>query len=102
MPSLRTISIWRHDAFQVQLPTRAHLRDLLRSLREVAVFHDPDDMARAARREQQFSDVRRQRDDALRRLLQGDGIAVAVLDADRGGSRQACRQRGQEQCCFHR
>jgi hypothetical protein len=87
------------DALQVDLAVRADLRNLLRVFRKVAVRHDADHVAAAARGEQQLRDVRRQRNHTLRRLLQGDAVAVVVLDGDggRGDGGQGGRQRGHEQ-----
>ena len=56
----------------------------LRFARVVAVRHRADDARAAARREQQFGDVRREADDALGRLRERDGGAAVVGDGDRG------------------
>jgi hypothetical protein len=98
-PDHDEVGLQRHDAFQVDLAVGADLRDLLGVFREVAIGHDPDHMAAAAGREQQLGNVRRQRDHALGRLLQGDGVAVVVLHGD-GCVGLDDRQGGEEDQCF--
>ena len=83
------------DALQVERVVAAQVGQAgsLRGI--VAVIAGTDDLLAGASGVQQFGDMRRQADDAPRRLWQGDVLAQVILDGDAGVSRAGGQQSGE-------
>jgi len=86
-PDHHQIGLEGGNALQIERAVIAHVRNVARGWRVVAVSHGADDACAAAGREQQLGRMRRETDDALRGALQRNGGTAIVCDGNGGKCR---------------
>ena len=94
-PDDKQIRFQRQDPLEVDAAVVAHARQHLRRLRVIAGAVHPHHLRPGADGKQQFGEMRRQRNDALRRPGKFEGLPGIVDEVDGGCLRRQYRQQAQ-------